>query len=159
MQRHLFMMWRHRCKQHGFSVGDTITANTELPQPELPGVMRVTPAGVTLVVVGEPTLYCLCNGTWACELPSSSFFTHRHSAPLPHTGHTSAALAASSPSTNPPSTSSSSYLGHRTAATLQPRPPLLSHVSPWCLQDRGTPSENASVIVYGWTIDDLSLRI
>ena len=31
-------------------------ANTELPQPELPGVMRVTPAGVTLVVVGEPTL-------------------------------------------------------------------------------------------------------
>ena len=32
--------------------------NTELPQPELPGVMRVTPAGVTLVVVGEPTLKC-----------------------------------------------------------------------------------------------------
>ena len=31
-------------------------ANTELPQPELPGVVRVTPAGVTLVVVGEPTL-------------------------------------------------------------------------------------------------------
>ena len=31
-------------------------ANTELPQPELPGVMRVTPAGVTLVVVGETTL-------------------------------------------------------------------------------------------------------
>ena len=41
----------HRCKQHRVSVGDTITANTELP-----GVMRVTPAGVTLVVVGEPTL-------------------------------------------------------------------------------------------------------
>ena len=28
---------------------------TELPKPELPGVMRVTPAGVTLVVVGETT--------------------------------------------------------------------------------------------------------
>ena len=50
------MMWRHRCKQHVVSVGNTIMANTELPQPELPGVMRVTPAGVTLVVVGEPTL-------------------------------------------------------------------------------------------------------
>ena len=49
------MMWRHRFKQHGVSVGNTISANTELPQPELPGVMRVTPAGVTLVVVGEPT--------------------------------------------------------------------------------------------------------
>ena len=30
-------------------------ANTELPEPELPGVMRVTPAGVTLEVVGGPT--------------------------------------------------------------------------------------------------------
>ena len=33
------------------SVGNTITANTELP-----GVMRVTPAWVTLEVVGEPTM-------------------------------------------------------------------------------------------------------
>ena len=31
-------------------------ANTEFPQPELPGVMRVTPAGVTLEVVAGPTL-------------------------------------------------------------------------------------------------------
>ena len=54
--RHLFMMWHHRCKQHRVSVGNMIMANTELPFPEIPGVMRVTPAVVTLEVVGGRTL-------------------------------------------------------------------------------------------------------
>ena len=59
-------------------MANSTTANTELPQPELPGdlrslklipeieeeeelpgVTRVTPAGLTLEVVGEPTLVSL----------------------------------------------------------------------------------------------------
>ena len=61
--RHSFMLWRRRCKQHSElestqsrALATRFTVDTELPWPELPGVMRVTPARVTLEVVGGPTL-------------------------------------------------------------------------------------------------------
>ena len=72
--RHSFTMWRHRCKQHRVSVG-----NTELPYPELLSVMLVTPAGVTLEVVGGPTQVYNASKCSGCEDNSRAVARTNHS--------------------------------------------------------------------------------